>query len=235
MKNFLKFLLALGMIALIVVAYFYFRYPGLFSDYSRGLRVRDWILDPQGHADWSLAAGQRCSNAPFLIPTDGYIGFLWADSFRLGHSHQGIDIFAPSAAGITPVVAAHAGYLTRLPEWKSTVIIRIPQDPLQPERQIWTYYTHMADSEGNSFISTDFPPGSEEVYVEAGTFLGYQGDYSGEPGNPVGVHLHFSIVKDSNGQFMNELEISNTIDPSPYFQLPLNAAENQGEIPLCSP
>jgi hypothetical protein len=53
--------------------------------------------------------------------------------------------------------------------------------------------------------------------------LGYQGDYSGEPGKPVGVHLHFSIVKDNgNGTFLNELEINNTLDPSPYLGLTLN-------------
>jgi len=48
------------------------------------------------------------------------------------------------------------------------------------------------------------------------------------------VHLHFSIVRDNGeGSFLNELNISNTLDPSPYFNLPLNAAENTDEIPLC--
>jgi murein DD-endopeptidase MepM/ murein hydrolase activator NlpD len=92
----------------------------------------------------------------------------------------------------------------------------------------------MADKEGNSFISPAFPPGTQEVFVEAGTFLGNQGNYSGNPGNPTGVHLHFSIVKDDGrGNFLNELEIRNTYDPSPYLGLPLNAAENQDTIPVC--
>ena len=65
-----------------------------------------------------------------------------------GHRHQGIDIFAGTDVGITPVYAAYDGYLTRQSDWKSTVIIRIPSDPLEPGRQIWTYYTHMADAEG---------------------------------------------------------------------------------------
>ncbi|GAH84186.1 unnamed protein product, partial [marine sediment metagenome] len=61
-----------------------------------------------------------------------------------------------------------------------------------------------------------------------------QGNFSGDPNNPVGIHLHFSIVKDDGqGDFLNELEIRNTIDPSPYLGLPVNAGSIQGEIPLC--
>jgi len=92
----------------------------------------------------------------------------------------------------------------------------------------------MADPDGNSFISDQFPPSTSEAYVEAGTLLGYQGDYSGDPGNPVGVHLHISIVKDDGfGNFLNELDINNTYDPSPYFGLPLNANQNTDTIPVC--
>lgn len=167
------------------------------------------------------------------MPTDGYIGFLWGDSFRPGHRHQGIDIFAGTEPGITEVRAAYSGYLTRLADWKSSLIIRIPQDPLQPDRQIWTYYTHLASPQGESYIVQAFPPASQEVYVEAGTLLGYQGNYSGDPNNPVGVHLHFSIVKDRNGRFLNELEIENTLDPSPYFGLPLNTESNPDPVPRC--
>ena len=93
----------------------------------------------------------------------------------------------------------------------------------------------MADEAGNSFISDDFPAGTNEKFVSAGTLLGYQGNYSGTPGNPTGIHLHFSIVKDDGqGKFLNELMINNTIDPSPYFQMNLNAHDNQGTIPACN-
>jgi hypothetical protein len=92
----------------------------------------------------------------------------------------------------------------------------------------------MADPAGNSFISTEFPAGTSEKSIEAGTLLGYQGDYSGDPNNPVGVHLHFSIVKDDGtGQFKNELEIKNTLDPSPYLGLPLNGYKNRDRVPVC--
>jgi murein DD-endopeptidase MepM/ murein hydrolase activator NlpD len=227
----LRLILSLLVIATIVSVYFLYRWYA--PDVKRSGRVRAWLVDPAGHAEWAMQAGQRCTGAQFIFPTDGFVGYLWGDSFHLGHRHQGIDIFSSQTLDLTPVVAAYDGYLTRLPDWKSSVIIRIPHDPLQPDRQVWTYYTHMADSDGNSFIDEHFPPDTNEVFVKAGTLLGYQGNFSGDPNNPVGVHLHFSIVMDDNGHFRNELEFRNTLDPSPYLGLPLNAAQNQGEIPHC--
>jgi murein DD-endopeptidase MepM/ murein hydrolase activator NlpD len=92
----------------------------------------------------------------------------------------------------------------------------------------------MANPQGESFIVDEFPPGTSEVFVEEGTLLGYQGNYSGDPNNPTGVHLHFSIVlDDGQGHFRNELDINNTLDPTPYLGIEVNANRNQGEIPLC--
>lgn len=216
------------MIGLGIYLYQLFRTTG-----ARRQFVRAFLSDSLSDSQYVIQAGSRCGDAPFLFPTTGVVGFLWDDSFRFGHRHQGIDIFAGTDIDVTPVVAAYPGFLTRLPEWRSAVIVRVPSDPLEPGRQIWVYYTHMADPNGNSFISSDFPPGTYEKPVEAGTFLGYQGDYSGDPNNPVGVHLHVSIVKDKGGQFMNELDINNTYDPSPYFGLALNAKTNPGQIPVC--
>jgi peptidoglycan LD-endopeptidase LytH len=208
----------------------------VFPAIDRTGRVMEWLRHPEQHPDWSVNAGERCNNAPFILPTDGYIGYLWDDSFKPGHRHQGLDIFGGGEVNVNPVIAAYPGYLTRLPDWKSSVIIRIPADPLHPGSQVWTYYTHMADPQGKSFISAQFPPGSEEIFVEAGTLLGYQGNFSGDAGNPVGVHLHFSIVKDDGaGKFLNELKIGNTRDPSPYLGLPLNGKLNQSDIPVCKP
>jgi peptidoglycan LD-endopeptidase LytH len=215
-----------------VVGFSYYR-SHVFSP-LRFERLMTWLRDPAGHASWRMKAGEICNGAPFQMPTDGYIGFLWGDSFRIGHHHQGIDVFGGDDVGVTPVYAAYAGYLTRQADWKSTVIIRVPDDPLQPGRQIWVYYTHMAGPDGASYIASVFPPGTQDVYVEAGTLLGYQGNYSGTPNNPVGVHLHFSIVKDDGqGSYLNELEIGNTLDPSPYLGLPLNASKNPDRVPVC--
>jgi hypothetical protein len=231
-----KRFLAISIVVVAVMtalAYAWFQYR---PTAARLLSFRSWMEDPASHSDWKLAAGTQCGAAPFLFPTDGFIGFLWGDSFRPGHTHQGIDIFAGTAVGITQVISAYPGYLTRLSDWLSTVIVRVPSDPLHPGTQIWLYYTHMADKDGNSFIAPEFPAGTTEKPIEAGTFLGYQGNYSGDPNNPVGVHLHFSVVEDDGtGQFKNELEIANTYDPSPYLGIPVNAYENRDQVPVCSP
>jgi len=211
-----------------VVTYYNYR-----PNAARINKFREWMRDPTSHPDWKLAAGSQCGSTPFLFPSDGFAGFLWGDPMGRGHIHQGVDIFAGTDAGSTRVIAAYPGYLRRLPEWKSAVIVRVPSDPLHPGQQIWLYYTHMADQFGNSFISSEFPPGSSEKFIEAGTFLGYQGNYSGDPHNPVGVHLHFSIVEDNGGQFKNELDIDNTLDPSPYLGVALNAYENRDQVPVC--
>jgi len=225
------------LVALVILAslglYVYQQWGGFAP--KRSAAVLRWLRNPENYPAWRLAAGERCGEAPFLIPTNGLAGYLWDDSFRPGHRHSGIDIFGGTDLGVTPVIAAHSGYLWRESDWKSSLIIRIPDDPLQPGQQIWTYYTHMADPQGNSYIVSDFPPGTYEVYVKAGTLLGYQGNYSGNPGNPTGVHLHFSIVReDGQGRFTNELEIENTIDPSPYLGLPLNGKTNSDSIPICN-
>ena len=201
-------------------------------------RLRQYWSDPEAHSDWAIRAGERCGTAPFVMPTDGLVGFLWGDAFYPGHHHQGLDIFGPSGPdglGQTPVVAAHDGFLTRLPEWRSAVIVRIPDDPLMPGRTIWMYYAHMADPDGRSYIAGAFPPGTREQPVRAGTLLGYQGNYSADPNNPTGMHLHFSIVLDNGqGTFRTELDIENTLDPSPYLGLKVKASTAGDEPPICA-
>lgn len=237
MKGCAKFLIGLLVVAVIVGGYFYLRHrrDGSAPLPKRGAELLQFLAAPDDHQDWTVKALSRCEDAPFLMPTDGYIGFLWDDSFAPGHRHQGLDLFGGTEPGKTPVYAAYDGYLSRLPDWKSTVIIRVPQDPLQPDRQIWNYYTHMADRLGSSFISDAFPQGTSEKFVPAGTLLGYQGNYSADPLNPTGIHLHFSIVlSGSDGKYLNELDINNTLDPSPYFHLPLNGPENDSFAPRCA-
>jgi murein DD-endopeptidase MepM/ murein hydrolase activator NlpD len=216
----------------LVTGYYVFRY--FRSPVTRSQYVLAWLKDSDSHPDWAVMANERCTGAPFSLPTDGHIGYLWGDQFSINHKHQGIDIFSGTSSGETPVYSVYDGYLTRLSDWKSSVIIRIPNDPLSVGRQIWVYYTHMADENGQSYIADAFPPGSSELFVSAGTLLGYQGNYSGDPGNPTGVHLHLSIViSDPSGLYKNELKITNTLDPSPYFGLPLNSQQNSGVIPTC--
>jgi len=180
-----------------------------------------------------------CPDAPFILPAEGYIGLLYGDPrspYAEDHRHQGIDIFSLADAGQTSVIAAYGGYLTREAGWKSAVIMRVPDDPLHPGRQIWLYYTHMADSSGDtSYVNPVYPPDTREVFVEQGTLLGHTGSYSGNPFNPVGVHLHFSIVVDNGfGSYANELDFNNTIDPSRYLGIPVNVA-CAPVVPACDP
>jgi peptidoglycan LD-endopeptidase LytH len=228
-----KFIL-LALLTAIAAAGLYLYYFQRRRSSPRTDQTLAWFQDQSSLAEYRMKSGTRCGEAPFIFPTDGLIGFIWDDSFRPGHRHSGLDIFAGTDVGVTRINAAYPGYLTRQSDWKSTVIIRVPEDPLHPGRQTWVYYTHMADPQGNSFVSEQFPLGTKEMFVEAGTYLGLMGNYSGDPANPVGVHLHISVVKDDGlGNFTNELDIHNTYDPSPYFGLPLNANENRDTIPFC--
>lgn len=182
---------------------------------------------------------ENCLGAPFILPADGFIGLLYADPrgpYSGSNPHQGIDIFSPDRdrPGLVPVYAAYDGYITREDDWRSTLIQRIPDDPFNPGQQIWLYYTHMADKEGNDFIENAFPPGTRDVFVEQGTLLGYTGNYNGNSARGVWVHLHFSIVKDDGADsYTNELDFDNTMDPSPYLGIPVHY-DCAPPVPGCS-
>lgn len=222
--------------ALVAAGAVWFIRRSTFGSTLRDQRLIAYLNHPEEHQDWVVEAGQRCGDAPFIMPTRGYIGYLRNDSFRPFHHHSGLDIFAGTNPGLTPVYAAADAYLTRKEDWKSTVILRLPDDPLQAGRTIWLYYTHMADPMGEPLIDSAFPPGSSEVFVPAGTLLGYQGNFSGAPGTPTGVHLHFSIVlDDGGGSFLDERKIENTLDPSPYLGFALDARSNKDGFGLCAP
>lgn len=181
----------------------------------------------------STVQRQPCPGAPFILPADGFIGLLYDDPrgpYSERNPHQGIDIFSNTPPGMTPVYAAYRGYVHRELDWRSTLIMRVPEDPLQPERQIWLYYTHMADREGNDFIEDAFPPGTTDFYVEQGTRLGYTGNYNGGSVRGVSTHLHFSIIQDDGrGRYTNELDFENSINPDPYLNMNLNYP-NSGPI-----
>lgn len=188
--------------------------------------IRWWRASEQERYSLITVQREACPGAPFILPSDGYIGLLYGDPrgpYSAANPHQGIDIFSNTDPGVTPVYAAYDGYLTREPEWRSSLIIRVPEDPLNTEQQIWLYHTHLADEEGNDYIVSAFPPGTSEQFVTQGTLLDYTGNYNGGSLRDVWVHLHFSIVKDDgNGRYRNELEFENTIDPSPYIGMSLN-------------
>ncbi len=187
MGNTLKksFFVLIGVAGLIVIAVLLYLQFGLDGGSGQMWRLRAWFADPAAHPDWRLTGGERCPGAAMLLPTDGYVGFERGDSFRPGHTHSGFDIFSPDGeVNVTPIYAAYDGYLIREADWRSTVILRHEDFPgpgsLQadpdldappPGDQIWTYYTHMASADGEtSFVSEEFPPGTYNLFVAAGTF-----------------------------------------------------------------
>ncbi len=189
--------------------------------------IRRWFDDASSRPTlMTVRNTQACPDAPFILPSDGFIGLLWNDPvgpYTVLNRHSGIDIFGDGQPGEIPIYAAYDGELTRLADWRATVIIR-HNDPLSPGRTIWTYYTHMASRDGlASYIIPDFPPDTHNVPVSQGTLLGYQGDYAGTNARPVGLHLHFSIVtSEDDGAFKNEARAANTLDPSPYLGMTVN-------------
>ena len=177
-----------------------------------------------------------CPGAPFILPTDGFIGLLYSDPrgpYSASRRHQGIDIFTDLAPGQQPIYAAYDGYITREADWTSTVIQRVPGDPLNPDQQIWIYYTHMADEDGNDFIEPAFERGTRELFVEQGTLLGYVGNFDGNKPSRIWTHLHLSVVQDNNGLYANEYYIDNTLDPSPYLGIDVNYASAEAGAATC--
>lgn len=201
-----------------------------------GTYIRRWFTDPTIRDEYASEGGVACEGAPFILPSSGFVGLLWNDPggpYNRFSPHQGLDIFGAGEPGTVPIYAAYDGYLTRLPEWQSSVIIQ-HDDPLQPGRKIWTYYTHMANGDASQdFIVDDFPMGTYGQYVERGTLIGYQGTYSGGI-RPIGMHVHFSIVlAESDGSFKNEAIFQNTLDPTPYLGMEVNLPDVEGRPVRC--
>lgn len=229
MKRPLKLLILLVLAG--VAVYLLARLLGLLAelDDPRSQGMLRWAQgDAAERAALITVQREPCPGAPFILPTDGYVGLLYGDPrgpYSANAPHQGIDIFSPGEPGITPVYAAYDGYVTREDGWRSALIQRVPDDPLQPGRTLWLYYAHMADRDGNSFIEPAFPPGAREVFVPRGTLLGYTGNFNGDSLRDIWVHLHFSIVLDNGrGSYANELEFANTLDPTPYLGMPVSYA-----------
>jgi hypothetical protein len=222
MEKFFKWVVTPLVIFFLLGLFCYAIYPYL--EKNRLIQFVRFRQDPASVEFTVVEELDQCPAAPFVVPTTGWIGVTYGDSILGTQSHSGLDIFTQEGNGVTPVYAAYDGYVTRLPEWTSAVIIRHPEDPLQPDRQIWTYYTHMADAAGNSYIVEQIPRGTFDLPVEQGALLGYQGDFNSLSPRQISTHLHFSIVQDDGqGQFLNETDLTNTLDPSPYLGMRLNS------------
>jgi len=226
-------------IAALVIAGLFFAGRWLFRQWYFGgsdsnVFIRRWLTNPAANPELSTKGLTQCEGAPFIIPSQGFIGLLWRDTagpYNALRRHTGIDIFGVGEPGSVPIYAAYDGWLTRLDDWRSTVIIR-HDDPLQEGRTIWTYYTHMASRSGQSFIVDAFPPGTFAKPITQGTLLGFQGEYN--PQFPVAMHLHFSIVtSEPDGSFKNEAVLENTLDPTRYLGMQVNIDNEPSRPPRC--
>src|SRR5262245_60421820 len=94
--------LPLIIIAGILLGLSYYFLSPLAATYPRVQRLRTYLEDPSAHPDWQIQAGERCGAAPFILPTNGYLGFGYGDSWRPGQRHQGLDIFGPTGLNATP-------------------------------------------------------------------------------------------------------------------------------------
>lgn len=158
---------------------------------------------------------QACPDVPWKLPTQADFG-LWWYNLELNFMGEGEE-------GVIPVYAVADGLLMRGEDWPDAVAIRHPdplehQSELNPRGEVWTYYGGMASGWNNlSFVSPEFPPGSEEVLVQAGDLLGYQGRYWDS--GPAWVHLRFAILPAlEDGSFPGDLiGITDPDDPPlPY-------------------
>lgn len=206
-----------------------------FDTSTSNVLIGEYLRNPAKRPPLINDALEECEGAPFALPSSGLIGLMYGDTagpYSTTRKHTGIDIFGNGDAGTVPIYAVYDGLLSRLADWRSSVIIR-HEDPLQAGRFIWTYYTHMASEDGNtSFVAPQFLAGVAAVPVKKGTLLGYQGEYAGS-GSPIAMHLHFSVVlSDNDGSFLNEADLANTLDPSLYFGLPMRLEDGVGERPL---
>jgi hypothetical protein len=132
-------LLTIGMVlGFFLVAYVYFQGSRTNSPQAIGRWFRDRSERP---ALMTITNQEPCPGAPFILPSDGFIGLLYRDTsgpYNVLNRHTGIDIFGDGRPGEVPIYAAYDGLLTRLDDWHSTVIIQ-HDDPLVEGRKIWTY------------------------------------------------------------------------------------------------
>ena len=134
---------SVALVILVGIIFIFLRLSGLPTG-SGSPRVRQFLQWANGDEAQrqALVTVQReaCPGAPFILPSDGFIGLLYGDPsgpYSQAAPHQGIDIFSNTPPGATPVYAAYDGFITREDSWRSALIQRVPADPLQPDRQIW--------------------------------------------------------------------------------------------------
>lgn len=167
----------------------------------------------------------QASGTTFLLPSSGYVGFLYTDI------HNGIDIWSsyPNSAPCgNPVRSVFKGTVYKIKKTisytdaptkgdaqASIVVLKHTGVPGLPD-PFYTWYLHMAkdDGTGTCISNTIWDKLGQEV--PAGFPLGNQGNM--RLAGDVITHLHFMITNDGNDDNV-------TYDPSPF--LGLNICQNR--------
>jgi hypothetical protein len=183
------------------------------------------VYRPAGYVE---DPAEVCAGAPWRLPSSGVLGVRWQAG--------GLEFYGRGNARAVPVYAVADGLLTRLPDWLDAVAIQ-HDDPLQPGRKVWSYYTGMADGNGaDSYVAPEFPPGAAQIPVTAGQLLGYQGTWSGRAQWPMWMHVGFFVVPAEAPGAVPVLP-GLAQDPSPYLGLAIEPMSQASDTqPLdCEP
>jgi murein DD-endopeptidase MepM/ murein hydrolase activator NlpD len=150
----------------------------------------------------SQGAAAACPGAAMVIPTDGKVGWSYRWPTGVLGLHTGVDVFG--ARG-DPVYAVEGGPVLSADDRR----VRIRHAALAVD----SYYTHL-----------------DRVHVRSGQRVA-RGQLIGEKGDKGAdgiVHLHFSLTRVPPGAadwlWLDEREIANTVDPSPYLGANVNYA-----------
>ncbi len=178
------------------------------------------VFRPRNTAIHPAATLTACPKAPWQLPTRAEMGVWWLT--------QGLAFMGEGFEGTVPVYAVADGLLMRRADWRDAVAI-LHDDPVRPGEKVWTYYSGMASvQDGKSLIVTAFPQGVEDIPVQKGQLLGYQGTwYAG--GFAIWPHAFFGVAQPlrADGAFPLHLltgqrpadpeERLTFLDPSPYL------------------
>ncbi len=162
-------------------------------------------------------------NAPWAIPTNGYVGnFIWGTPTDIG-THTGVDFWTRldclgSGGGSQGEVvrATTDGVVESIYN-----ISGVPAIVVVNHQGIWTWYEHLADAySSTSYIASSIWPGAAVV---TGTILGWQGNRTGVL--TTCVHLHFTVSISGQSDTW-----ANSVNPSWYLGPDLNQS-SPGHVP----
>src|SRR5689334_19850879 len=78
--KFWRMLLGFGLVLLVLGLGAYLALRWYRGNSGSNQQIYEWLVNPDKHLELNTASMLRCPNAPFIIPSEGFIGLLWRDS-----------------------------------------------------------------------------------------------------------------------------------------------------------